>query len=79
MTTDTWVSLPDGSYPNYQVNRAGDVRTLDGELVPYHRPPSPDPNDDTYDTYRLDHKDIKNIAVGRYELIEAAFYLNDQE
>ena len=73
MTTDTWVSLPDGSYPNYQINRAGDVRTLNGELVPYYRPPSPDPNDDTYDTYKLDCKYGKGFTVGRYELIEDAF------
>ena len=80
MTTDTWVLLPDGSYPNYQVNRAGDVRTLDGELVPYHRPSDLyDPTEDTFDTYKLDSKYGKGFIVGRYELIEDAFGFNKED
>ena len=63
-----WICLPDGSWPNYQVNSNGDVRTLDGEIVPYTRPVMPDPTDDSEDTYILD-----GCTVGRYELIEAAF------
>ena len=77
MTTDTWVSLPDGSYPNYQVNRAGDVRTLDGELVPYHRPPDLyDPTENTFDTYELSSKYGGTNCESRYDLIEAAFNSN---
>ena len=34
MTTDTWISLEADGYPGYEINASGDVRTLDGELVP---------------------------------------------
>ena len=34
MTTDTWVSLEADGYPGYEINASGDVRTLDGKLVP---------------------------------------------
>lgn len=77
---DEWISLPDGSYPDYQINRAGDVRTLDGKLVPYFRPDDLyDPTEDTFDTYKLDCKYAKGITVGRYELIEEAFGFNKDD
>ena len=34
MTTHTWISLEADGYPGYEINASGDVRTLDGELVP---------------------------------------------
>ena len=74
MTDNTWVSIPDGSWPGYQVNRSGQLRDPDGVLLTPHRPRMPDPTDDSEDSYT-----INGSIAYKAELIELCFGTNSSE
>jgi len=75
MTTETWISVPDGSWPDYQVNRLGQVRGPDGVLLAARRPHTmPDPTDDSYDSYMLD-----GDIVYKSDLLEVCFGIKTEE
>ena len=70
--SNNWRSIPDGSWPGYTVNRLGQVRNPQGELLEAYRPHTmPDPTDDSEDSYR-----IEGSIVYKSELLEICF--NDE-
>ena len=72
MTINTWFSIP--GYDNYQINRNGDVQTIDGVLIKAIRPKDiGDPEDDTYDVYYLDVGREFPSVTGKYELLKDVF------